>query len=229
MSDALGRGIKTITPDGAIVKTEYSGNVVTVTDQAGKQRRSITNALGQLKRVDEPTDSGGLGAINSPNQPTYYAYDILNNLTTVQQNGTDTPQCGATTVTCSQTRTFAYDSLSRLKAATNPEMGTTPTNGTITYQYDNNGNLTNKTDARSVQTSYVYDALNRVTSRSYTNEPGGQLTTPNVVYTYDDLTTPKRQADESNGDRNRDKRFYRCHRLSGVRYSGQSKAKSTDD
>ena len=185
--DTAGRAWKTTTPDGAVVQTDYAlattgdtiGTAVTVTDQALKQRRSITNALGQLKRVDEPTEANGLGAVNAPNQATYYAYDPLNNLTTVNQGG--------------QTRSFVYDSLSRLKWATNPELGTTATDGTITYDYDDNGNLTLKTDPRGVQTSYDYDALNRVTARSYT-APGGLANyqaAPNVTYAYDDLPHAK--------------------------------------
>ena len=171
LSDALGRNIKTITTsDGAIVKTDYSGNTVTVTDQAGKQRRSVTNALGQLMRVDEPNDTGQLDANNAPVQSTSYSYDTLNNLTTVSQGV--------------QTRSFVYDSLSRLKSATNPE------SGVISYVYDSNGNLTQKTDARAVVTNYIYDNLNRVTNRNYTAPAGlpNYQTTPNVVYTYDDLT-----------------------------------------
>jgi RHS repeat-associated protein len=170
LSDALGRSIKTITPDGAIAKTDYSGNTVTVTDQAGKKRRSVTNALGQLMRVDEPNDAGLLDLNNAPVQSTNYSYDTLNNLTTVSQGV--------------QTRSFVYDSLSRLKQATNPE------SGLIQYSYDNNGNLTQKTDARNVQTAYLYDNLNRVTARNYSapaNLPNYQIT-PNVVYTYDDST-----------------------------------------
>ena len=89
----------------------------------------MTDALGRLVRVDEPDkDTGSLGDVSSPNQPTSYSYDALGNLRTVNQN--------------TQTRTFLYDSLSRLTTATNPE------SGTISYQYDNNGNLTRKTDAR---------------------------------------------------------------------------------
>ena len=170
LSDELGRAIKTITPDGAMVKTAYSGNAVTVTDQAGKQRRSITNALGQLTRVDEPNDAGQLGDISSPIQPTNYSYDTLNNLITVNQGV--------------QTRTFVYDSLSRLKSATNPE------SGTISYSYDNNGNLTTKTDARGVITNYVYDALNRVTQRSYAapTNPANYEATPTVNYTYENTS-----------------------------------------
>lgn len=170
--DTAGRPWKVTTPDGAIVETTYAlattgshiGTVVTVKDQAAKPRRSITNALGQLVRVDEPNNAGQLGTVASPNQPTSYSYDTLNNLTTVNQG--------------IQTRTFSYNSLSRLLSATNPE------SGTISYSYDLNGNLTSKVDARSITTSYTYDALNRVTQRSYSGESG--YTTPNVTYTYDD-------------------------------------------
>jgi YD repeat-containing protein len=192
--DEASRIKEIITPDGAKVQTAYSvattgsqiGTVVTVTDQALKQRRSITNALGQLKRVDEPTDTGGLGAVSSPNQPTNYTYDVLNNLLTVVQASNTTQQCGGAP-NCSQTRTFVYDSLSRLKSATNPE------SGLIQYVYDNNSNLTQKTDARLVVTNYIYDALNRVTNRNYT-APGGLANyqaTPNVSYTYDNLPNAK--------------------------------------
>jgi RHS repeat-associated protein len=171
--DDLGRVTKIKTPDNAEVLTSYGlattggeiGTVVIVTDQALKQRRSITNGLGQLKRVDEPNDAGQLGTIDAPNQPTSYSYDTLNNLTTVSQGV--------------QTRSFVYDSLSRLKSAMNPE------SGLIQYNYDNNGNLTSKMDARNITTSYVYDNLNRVKTRSYSD------TTPAVTYTYDNLTNAK--------------------------------------
>src|SRR5438445_5231716 len=53
------RVTKDIPPDGTgsgnNASTSYSGNSVTVTDQAGKQRRSFTDALGRLIEVDEPT------------------------------------------------------------------------------------------------------------------------------------------------------------------------------
>jgi RHS repeat-associated protein len=56
--DAIGRAVKIIPPDGSATSNNtqflYLGNAVTVTDPAGKQRRSFTNALGQLVQVDEP-------------------------------------------------------------------------------------------------------------------------------------------------------------------------------
>jgi RHS repeat-associated protein len=161
------------------VSTSYDAQFTTVTDQAGKARRSMTNGLGQLIRVDEPgcptSDpcTPSLGATGSPNQPTGYTYDALFNLTTVSQG--------------SQTRTFVYSSLGRLLSAQKPEMGLNG-NGTINYQYDANGNLTQKTDARGVVSTYAYDALDRNTSVSYSNDPAG---TPSVYRDYDGATNGK--------------------------------------
>jgi len=132
--DLGGRVTSVTTPDNSAVTTSYSGNTVTVTDQAGKRARASATV-----RAFDP----GLrrSRTTTLNYLTSYSYDALANLTTVTQG--------------SQTRTFAYDSLKRLTSATNPE------SGTIAYQYDANGNLTQKTDARSVHANYTYDALNR--------------------------------------------------------------------
>jgi RHS repeat-associated protein len=164
--DALGRIVSVTTPDNAAVSTSYSGNSVTVTDQAGKRRRSIMDALGRLVRVDEPDGNNILDSGGSPVQPTSYGYDVLDNLTDVSQGV--------------QTRTFVYDSLRRLTAATNPE------SGSVSYGYDANGNLITKVDARSITTTFAYDALNRITSTSYNDNPQ----TPTVSYFYDSQTLP---------------------------------------
>ncbi|MGJ5817974.1 RHS repeat domain-containing protein [Paludibaculum fermentans] len=73
----------------------------------------------------------------------------------------------------SQTRTFDYDSLRRLRQAINPE------SGTVTYGYDQNGNLTSRGDARASFTS-TYDALDRLTKKTYTG-----VTTPEENRCYD--------------------------------------------
>ncbi|MGQ0762587.1 MAG: PA14 domain-containing protein, partial [Acidobacteriota bacterium] len=151
--DPLSRIITVTTPDNAVVATSYWGNTVTVTDQAGKQRKSQTDGLGRLVHVYE--DPNGLNYITS------YAYDSLDNLTNVYQG--------------SQTRTFVYDSLKRLASATNPE------SGTIGYQYDNNGNLTQKTDARGIVSTYAYDALNRNISVNYSDT----TVNPDITRHYD--------------------------------------------
>jgi RHS repeat-associated protein len=155
---------------GSIVKT-YGGDVTTVRDQANKQRRSTTDGLGRLKSVDE--------MLEYPSTTVYattgYAYDARGNLKIVSQGR--------------QTRTFAYDGLSRLKSATNPEVCAQQATGgcspvPVTFAYDAASNLKSKTDARGVITSYDYDALNRPVTRSY-SAPAGLPSTPAVTYAYD--------------------------------------------
>jgi RHS repeat-associated protein len=162
------------------VLTSYDAEYTTVTDQAGRPRRNLEDGLGRLVRVDEPDNSFNLGLKTSPVQPTYYTYDALGNLRKVDQGG--------------QLRFFMYDSLSRLIRAKNPEQGTfTPdppegpdfppmtdsTSGTsnsqwsAAYKYDDNGNLLKRKDARNVITTYGYDALNRNTSISYSDTTMG--------------------------------------------------------
>jgi len=168
--DALGRLKKVTTPDGATVETSYVGNSVEVKDQALKTRRSITDGLGRLTSVYEaPNDS-------SYNYLTSYAYDALDNLISVTQG--------------SQTRTFVYDSLKRLKSATNPESGTT-CYGTVNVGglcqadgYDANGNLKYRTDARGVLATYTYDALNRNIFVDYSNTTAN----PDITRVYDNAT-----------------------------------------
>ena len=147
--DLAGRVTTVTTPDSAIVATSYSGNTVTITDQAGKQRQSVSDALGRLIQVYEAPNDWNYNYLTS------YNYDTLNNLITVNQG--------------TQTRSFVYDSLKRLTSASNPE------SSTISYVYDDNGNLTQKTDARGVVANYAYDALNRNTSLTYVNDPSGTL------------------------------------------------------
>ncbi len=56
-----------------------------------------------------------------------------------------------------------FSSLGRLVTANNPE------SSVITYEYDPNGNLKKKTDARGIFIDYTYDELNRNTSLNYSN------------------------------------------------------------
>ena len=100
-----------------------------------------------------------------------------------------------------QTRRFAYDGLSRLIFAANPEQNTS-TDSLFTYNsqqwamkydYDAASNLTAKTDTRKdaanqfVKGEYSYDALNRHTLRHYV--AGAPYATPDVAYQYDPAVT----------------------------------------
>lgn len=59
------------TAAGGVV-TSYDANITTVTDQAGKVRRSVTDGLGRLTRVDEPGANGNLDVNGVPFQSTSY-------------------------------------------------------------------------------------------------------------------------------------------------------------
>jgi RHS repeat-associated protein len=188
--DALGRVISVKTPDNAMMRTIYSGNTVTAIDQAGHDRQSKTDALGRVTEITEDPGTNGL------NQITSYTYDAMDHLLNVSQGV--------------QTRTYAYDSLSRLISSTNPE------NGTITFEYDDNSNLLKRTDERkisptsqiNVAVSYTYDEVNRVKTRSYNDG------TPAVAYFYDDDALPSGAPTFTRG--------YATGRLVAVTYGGGS-------
>jgi YD repeat-containing protein len=193
--DALGRLIETAEQDGtSLVQTCYdgapstpavsycsagnlgsvtSGARVDTTDELGRHRQQMSDFFGRFTEVMEPN-----GTSNAPSMETDYTYNILNNLTRVDQWG------GAHGAGGERVRTFMYDNLSRLISATNPETGT------ITYSYLNSGSYCagdvslpcSKTDARNVTTAFTYDSLNRLTSKSYSNDSSG---TPSSCYQYD--------------------------------------------
>ena len=168
--DALSRSNQVTDQDGSIATVSYAGNCTTATDEAGKSRTSCVDGLGRVTAVWEDP-----GASPHLNYETDYTYDVLGNLLTVTQKG------GTTDSSQWRTRTFTYDSLSRLLTASNPE------SGTISYAYDNAGNLytktapkPNQTGSLTVVTTYTYDAANRLTQKSYSDG-----TTPTVKYGYD--------------------------------------------
>jgi RHS repeat-associated protein len=165
--DALGRVVSLTTPDGLQLSTVYSGNRLTGRDQAGKQRRRTLDAQGRLTSVDEMSAYPSTSVYAT----TTYSYDVMDNLVGVVQGV--------------QTRSFGYDSLKRLISSTNPE------SGAASYSYDDNNNLLEKVDPRlladqvtRVKTSNAYDALNRLTSRTYNDG------TPAVNFYYDNQTLP---------------------------------------
>lgn len=158
------------------VLSQVDANTSTVTDQAGKQRRSITNGLGQLVRVDEPDDNGNLGSVGSPVQPTFYEYSTLGKMVKVTQGV--------------QSRFFLYDSLGRLLRVRQPEQApnanlnlsdsvTGNSQWTAGFTYDANGNLLTALDAKGVLITSTYDNINRALTRTYSDG------TPTVTYSYD--------------------------------------------
>ncbi|HXN74379.1 MAG TPA: RHS repeat-associated core domain-containing protein [Candidatus Acidoferrales bacterium] len=186
--DGLGRVTKVTHSDGSSFFTYYGASVsaaggistqlcssstyglgypVLYIDEAAKKRQIWTDGLGRKIEVDEQDNSGNL------TQNTCYTYSILNNLTGVTQG--------------TQSRTFQYDSLSRMTSATTPETGT------VTYSYVTttlalcSGNpyaACYRHDGRAF-TNYAYDSLNRLTGITYSTLSSA------VIYTYDAGTNQK--------------------------------------
>ncbi len=153
---------------GASVSTFEHADTVLVADtadQSAKKRRITSDGLGRPKTVVEDPDTP------APQGSYSTGYTYPPNQMVVAQ--------GAQT----QTRTITYDSLSRTIGAANPESGTicygTYVGEACHADYDANGNLLHKTDARGVLTTYAYDALNRLTRRDYNDG------TPSAAFCYD--------------------------------------------
>lgn len=160
------------------IVTGYVGTVTVTTDASGRKSRSITNALGQLVRVDEPTATGGseitdLGSLDNPHQPTYYKYDYYGKMVRVQQ--------GKTGEAAIQNRYFLYDSLGRLIRVRQPEqevnqsLNTTQsidgnTQWTAGFVYDVLGNVKRATNANGTNIINEYDKASRITKRCYTKQ-----------------------------------------------------------
>ena len=126
-----------------------------------------------------------LTSVDLPNDKTMsYTYDGLNRLVSQSLN-TTTPI----------TRTYGY--LQGSLGSTTTVSSLTNTQGTFTYTYDANGNITSVAKNGTVVESYEYDALNQLTEAvvngttyEYTYDKGGNLLTAigngAKTYTYGD-------------------------------------------
>jgi RHS repeat-associated protein len=187
--DMLSRVDYVTLPDASMVQTAYQGIYTTVTDQAGRQRRQKTDALGRIVRVDEPDTSGSLGTVDSPAQPSYYDYNTQGSLIHITQG------VGSTI----QNRYFKYDALGRLTyerqveqagtfTASDALTGNSSWSRHLVYDVTINsvnyaGLLTTATDARNISTQFQYDQLNRIYQVNYSDG------TPTVTNNYDQART----------------------------------------
>ncbi|MBW8869214.1 MAG: RHS repeat protein, partial [Acidobacteriales bacterium] len=162
--DELERPIKKTNPDSTFQVFSYSANVVTTKDESNNAWTRTSDALGRLTQVVEPNGA-----------TTNYTYTARGDLATVTQAGLSGD--------IARTRSFDYDWLSRLKQSFNPESGwicygTTSggaANGAnCTADYDGNGNLGHKTNARGVVSSYTYDVLDRLNDITYSDGTPGR-------------------------------------------------------
>ncbi len=131
-------------------------------DEVGMKHETWADGLGRTIEADEADSSGNL-TLN-----TCYKNDLLGNLTEVDQG--------------SQTRTYAYDGLSRKTSETTPEAGSSNfnfTNSSGGLCVGNPQAICRRTSA-SITTTYSYDAENRLTSKTHSDS------TPAAIYFYDE-------------------------------------------
>jgi RHS repeat-associated protein len=174
--DPLGRTTVVTLPNNQTVSYSFSGSTVTVTDQVGRKKQQQCDLLGRLITVTEQDPATGQLTLT-----TSYTYDLLDDLTQVNQGG--------------QIRAFKYDAAKRKLYERLPEQSPTINDGTGTmwscaYTYTSFDKVATRTDARGVVTNYTYDNLNRLVTQSYnlTNAPGVEPTNT-VTWTYDTSTT----------------------------------------
>jgi RHS repeat-associated protein len=169
--DVLGRPTSVTSPDNSVASLTYATNTTTASDPSGVQRKSAIDGAGRISRVWEPDPANN----NSLTLQTSYSYNVLGEVTQITED--------------SQTRTFVYDAVSRLLSSTTPEAGRVCF-GSVTGStcnpdgYDGFNNLTKRTDARGVLTSYSYDTLNRLTGIAYTTTGTTAQATPSITLTY---------------------------------------------
>jgi RHS repeat-associated protein len=187
--DPLSRVTKITNPDGTYRTFSYTDRDTDFTDESGIRKVYQMDGLGRLQRVCDGIGAGTQADGISPSScgmdiivtgfPIAYTYDPMGNLTWMSLNG--------------QTRTFAYDGLSRLISEINPETGTT------TYVYDTAtaGDIYSKTTPAPNQTSpcvgtiatcntltYEFDTLHRL--KEVFNSSGIGV----AAYVYDETSPP---------------------------------------
>jgi RHS repeat-associated protein len=196
--DALGRKVIQTRPGGSTQQWCYGGmilngqtdctasNTANATgksqywidffDETARHSQNTTDPLGRLTTAMEPDNT------HAPKWKTDYSYNALDDLIMLSQYGA--PGNGVVA------RSFGYDALGRLTNACNPE--TVPLNGnhcastgpwSQVYAYDANDNVSSRTDARGIVTTYGYDDLDRVTSKLYSDS------TLSSYYYYDVIET----------------------------------------
>lgn len=182
--DALGRVTKQTQQDGNVILITYSDNCATTVDEASKHHKTCTDGLGRTNNTFEPDTGISLG------WETDTAYDALGNIVQITQKG------GSTSGSDWRVRSFSYDGLSRMTQAITPEAGTTSYVYTTTSGGQCAGNLgvpCKISDARGVSATLTYDALSRLTGKSYSDS------THSVTYNYDQTAIGALTITNSNG------------------------------
>ncbi|PYS21235.1 MAG: hypothetical protein DMF72_18040 [Acidobacteria bacterium] len=174
--------------DGAVKYASYGGcgcaggEVVTLTDEVGRQQKVYGDTLGRQWKAEVLSD----GDVYSSTVNVYNARDQVTNvkrysgLASSDASSTN-PTAYCPTGTC-QENSAAFDGYGRLqsKHAVEQDEGTS-----TTYSYNNDDTLNSVTDARGASASYVYNNYRGLVNGINYYAPSGVANTPSVSFTYD--------------------------------------------
>jgi RHS repeat-associated protein len=170
-SALVGSGPTGLNQPGSPVTAAASGATITVTyKRPGAAGNVFVSVDSTTANPDNPsftspgtTLSGGADTVPpglATPAVTLYSYDALNNLAQITQG--------------QQTRTYVYDGLRRMTSSAIPETA----NQATTFTYTDFGAVATKLDPRGITTTFGYEALNRLSTVTYSNG------TPTATYTY---------------------------------------------
>jgi RHS repeat-associated protein len=171
--DGMSRVTDVQTPDNYHIRTAYQGLKKVVTDQRNHSTAYTYDVHQRLKKVEDAN-----GTI------TEYSYDPLGNLLQVVAAVGQLEQ---------NTTTMTYDSQSKKRSMSDPDMGSG--HYAWDYRYDKSGNLEFQKDAKDQVIGFKSDGLNRLTRKNYwdscgTYPPDLSCTiNHSVVFGYDDLSS----------------------------------------
>jgi len=178
--DWKGRPLQTIhETDGTVKSASYTGcgcaggEVVTLTDEVGRQQKVYSDVLGRQWKTEV------LNWDSSVYATTTNAFNTRDQATLVRQfQGTD--QSGVY-----QDTIMSYDGYGRLAAKHVPEQNA---GANTIYAYNADNTVSSVTDARGVATTFGYNGRHLVTSINYPavqNLPAGVASIANVSFGYD--------------------------------------------
>jgi len=195
--DARNRRTASTDPDGGVTSFRYDSddNLIFLTDPNGNRTRFAYDARNRLVREEDPFGEETLFRYDAVDnltrktdrngRVTELAYDAVDRLTTETWRSSSEGVANTIDYTYDKASnlisvldsvsalTFTYDNRDRVKSVNNSGTPEVP-DVLLEYSYDGVGNVLSTTDTitggMSATTSYVYDALNRMTRISQTSD-----------------------------------------------------------
>ena len=150
--DDFGRTLCTERSGDISTSFSYRGTDITETDPDGCQTTRTADILGRVIKITEDPFGN--------DHKTAYAYSAAGDLLEISRINSATNN--------EIKNTFVFNTLGQKTSEKDPDTGNR------TYQYDLNGNLVSRTDARNVTIRFDYDALNRMVKKRYPDQSSAQ-------------------------------------------------------